>query len=146
MDFLRKYNQRAAGSEIPKSEIREIPSIFPYTIRLEEIPLLDESNEVLISGFTGVTTNSPNPGFFYSDYNTGYLTFNSSDAGTTVNPQYMGTGSLIDAMDVQPAIYDGDPTGITGSDVGSIFFNTSDNQWKGIKSDGFGGTTIVILG
>lgn len=40
------------------------------------------------------------PGTFYVDFSRGYLEFHSADAGKTVKASYTGTGSLVDAADI----------------------------------------------
>jgi len=96
-NFLTKYDKRATGHEIAKSESRVIPSLPPYTVTLEEVPL--ESSDVSILGFTE-SNSGLTGGEFIVDFATGILYFSAYDAGKSINPQYMGTGTIIFAEDI----------------------------------------------
>ena len=157
--FLTKYNKRLVGAELFKTETRTIPS-SPYTIKLEEIPLLDilHSKDVSIPGYTRVLI-SPDANQFYVNFNRGILTFNSGNTGVIVDISYWGMGTLADADDInliqtsintlesktQVAIFVSDPA-VTISDVGTIFYNSTENQFKGVINDGTGHPAIIILG
>jgi len=46
---------------------------------------------------------------------------------------------------MRPGIFADDPD-VTVDDIGSIFYNTTDNQFKGVKDDGVGNPIIILLG
>ena len=90
-------------------ETHVIPSVSPYTIRLNEVPMKDTPSTISLT-IGGVAANevsaSPASGEFWPDYstkadnddswNTGTILFNAADAGKTVVVSYIGTGSLVD--------------------------------------------------
>ncbi len=86
-----------------------IPSVSPYTIRLNEVPLKDTPSSIslTINGTAASEVSAaPASGEFWPDYstkadnddswNTGTILFNAADAGKTVAVSYIGTGTLVD--------------------------------------------------
>lgn len=96
-EFSIEYNRRTAGRLI-EDEFHVIPSSSPYVARLEEVP--DSRTPVQIVGYTETSGMPTLAGTFYVDYNIGYIYFHSGDAGKSVNPRYVGLGSLVDATDI----------------------------------------------
>ena len=84
------------------NEEHTIPNNSPYYIRLKEVPKEDSPSSVTVydvtagSNMTEVTGN-PGDNEFRVDYKyqTGYIQFNSADAGHTVRVSYKGIGSRI---------------------------------------------------
>ncbi len=90
-------------------ETHVIPSVSPYTIRLDEVPLKETPSSIslTIAGRAGAEVSAaPAAGEFWPDYstgadgddgwNTGTILFNAADAGKTVVVSYVGTGTLVD--------------------------------------------------
>lgn len=91
-------------------ETHVIPSVSPYTVRLNEVPLKETPSSIslTIAGSAGAEVSAaPAAGEFWPDYstgadgddgwNTGTILFNAADAGKTVVVSYVGTGTLVDA-------------------------------------------------
>lgn len=110
ISFTPKVNKRSPGSELAiTNEVHTVSLSFPCTIKLIEVPLKDTPTTVLISGFTEVRTLALAPGQFVVNYSTGYVTFDPSASGASVSASYKGTGSIVDAQDVndiQDAVVD----------------------------------------
>jgi hypothetical protein len=70
----------------------------PYTVKLVELPSTNFT--VTVPGYTQTASITPGPGYFYVDFNTGYITFNPNVAGFNVVVSYSGLGSVVDAQDV----------------------------------------------
>lgn len=96
MGFKTKVNRRDT-LQLITTEQYTIPATSPYKIKLNEIP--DKTAGVTISGFTEKTSLPAAAGEFYVDYVRGEITFFSANASQSVNPQYWGKGSRIDADD-----------------------------------------------
>ena len=90
-------------------ETHVIPSVSPYTIRLDEVPMKETPSSIslTIAGSAGAEVSAaPAAGEFWPDYstgadgddgwNTGTILFNAADAGKTVVISYVGTGTLVD--------------------------------------------------
>lgn len=90
-------------------ETHVIPSVSPYTVRLNEVPLKETPSSIslTIAGSAGAEVSAaPAAGEFWPDYstgadgddgwNTGTILFNAADAGKTVVVSYVGTGTLVD--------------------------------------------------
>ena len=90
-------------------ETHVIPSVSPYTIRLDEVPMKETPSSIslTIAGSAGAEVSAPPAaGEFWPDYstgadgddnwNTGTILFNAADAGKTVVVSYIGTGTLVD--------------------------------------------------
>lgn len=91
-----------------KGETQTIPSVSPFTIRLDEVPLKETPSSIslTIGGVAAEEVSSaPAPGQFWPDYstgadndenwNTGTILFNAADAGKTVVVTYKGTGCVV---------------------------------------------------
>lgn len=89
-------------------ETHVIPSVSPFTIRLDEVPLKETPSSIslTIGGVAAEEVSSaPAAGQFWPDYstgadgdddwNTGTILFNASDAGKTVVVTYKGTGCVV---------------------------------------------------
>ena len=96
-------------------ETHVIPSVSPYTIRLDEVPLKETPSSIslTIAGSAGAEVSAaPAAGEFWPDYstgadgdanwNTGTLLFNSADAGKEVVVSYQGTGRLVAIAAILP--------------------------------------------
>lgn len=86
-----------------------IPSVSPYTVRLDEVPMKETPSSIslTIAGSAGAEVSAaPAAGEFWPDYstgadgddgwNTGTILFNGADAGKTVVVSYVGTGTIVD--------------------------------------------------
>ncbi len=105
--YILKTNKRAVGSEIHITSeshtvgIVGISTVLVNTIKLVEVSRRDSpTSSILIPGYTEVTSSIPGVGQFYVDYINGYITFNSSANGLSVNVTYWGRGSEVDAVDI----------------------------------------------
>lgn len=99
--FTTKVNKRASGQELSIiDEAHTVPLVSPFQIKLVEVPLEVFPSTVSIPGFTETTNVTPSTGEFSVSYSTGFVTFNSSAAGTGVLVSYEGTGSVVDANDI----------------------------------------------
>lgn len=92
-----------------------IPSVSPYTVRLNEVPLKETPSSISLT-IGGVTANEvsapPSAGEFWPDYstkadnddswNTGTILFNAADAGKEVVVSYKGTGRLVAIAAILP--------------------------------------------
>lgn len=97
-------------------ETHTIPSVSPFTIRLNEVPLKNNPSSIAltIDGKPASEVSShPAAGEFWPDYstgadndetwNTGTILFNAADAGKTVVVSYKGTGNLVWARETSQA-------------------------------------------
>jgi len=101
--YTTKVNERLIGQPITnESHIVGIIGITTYSpgqIRLIEVPQ-GPAPAITIPGYTEITSGSPTNTEFIADYETGVVTFNVSQNGTSVLVSYTGTGSEIAAEDV----------------------------------------------
>lgn len=101
-----KINQRAVGFEslvLGETHIVGIMGIgivYSGKIKLTEVPLKESPSSISIPGYVETTTSSPSATEFFVDYTLGYITFNTTQDGNTVNVTYKGRGSEVDAVDV----------------------------------------------
>ena len=92
-----------------------IPSVSPYTVRLNEVPLKETPSSIslTIAGSAGAEVSAaPASGEFWPDYstkadnddswNTGTILFNAADAGKEVVVSYKGTGRLVTIAAILP--------------------------------------------
>ena len=95
-------------------EIHKIPTVSPYWIRLNEVPLKDAPSSITLTidgAVADEVASIPNAGEFWPDYsaapngdeewNTGTILFNPADAGKNVLVSYKGTGTLVDVNNVR---------------------------------------------
>lgn len=89
-------------------ETHTIPSVSPYIIRLNEVPLKNNPSSISLT-IGGIKANEvssqPAAGEFWPDYstnadndetwNTGTILFNVADAGKSVVVTYKGTGNMV---------------------------------------------------
>jgi hypothetical protein len=95
-------DRRRPGEEADLSELYVIPSVYPYVVRLNEVPL--RYINTITTGSITLREQSgglPLPGCFIVDYDRGSLTFNVAQAGYGITVAYKGTGSVIWAEDLQ---------------------------------------------
>ena len=92
-----------------------IPSVSPYTVRLNEVPLKETPSSISLT-IGGIAANEvsspPAAGEFWPDYstkadnddswNTGTILFNVGDAGKEVVVSYKGTGRLVAIAAILP--------------------------------------------
>lgn len=83
---------------VSKTEIKTIPSVYNYSIRLEEKPY--QTSGVTITGYTEVTVMPTSALNFYVDYEDSTVYFHSDNAEALVTISYMGMGSVVAAEDV----------------------------------------------
>lgn len=105
--YSPKVNERPVGSELLISlephvvGIIGVATVVSNTVKLIEVPLQSTpTSTVVIPGYTETTNPTPGVGLFYVDYVNGYVTFNSSANGNSVQVTYYGRGSEIDAVDI----------------------------------------------
>ena len=99
-EFEDEVDKRSSAQAIT-GEAHTIPSTAPFTVKLDEIP--DETREVDISGSVAYTEQDTTPqssGQYMVDYDTGVVTFHSSNAADAITAAYDGLGSRCDADDM----------------------------------------------
>lgn len=80
-----------------------IPSVSPYIVTLNDIPLGPITNSdgsvtpttLVIVGWTEITDGAPQAGQYIVNYTTGILTFNLMDSGRTIQASYTTAGDTI---------------------------------------------------
>lgn len=101
ISFTTKQNQRLPGQEVTiTGEMATVSLVAPYIIKLIEVPLQSSPSTVSIPGYLETTSSNPAPGRYFVNYFTGFITFNGSAAGAAVSVNYKGTGSIVDALDI----------------------------------------------
>lgn len=102
--YSQKTNERPLGQEL--SIVNEahtvgivgVATILANMVKLIEVP--SQNYAITIPGYSVTTNPTPGNGQFYVDYVNGYLTFNSSANGNSVQVTYYGRGSEVDAVDI----------------------------------------------
>jgi len=94
---IQKTNKRTTFALI-SPELKIIPSTYPYELFLEERPY--SVSGVSITGFSEILVMPTTGLTFYVDYESGKISFHSSDAGKLVSIYYYGIGSTVNANDV----------------------------------------------
>lgn len=142
-------------------ETHVIPSVSPYTIRLDEVPMKETPSSIslTIAGSAGAEVSAaPAAGEFWPDYstgadgddgwNTGTILFNAADAGKTVVVSYVGTGTLVDTRTVHgQAIFTESGAWVCPEGITQVFITMCGGGGGGggggyTKQNGFtGGTT-----
>ena len=104
--YSTKVNRRPIGNEVLITAethvigIVGVSTVMANTVKLIEVPRQDIVSSIVIPGYSETTNPSPGTGEFYVDYINGYLTFNASANGNTVQVTYYGKGSEVDAVDI----------------------------------------------
>jgi hypothetical protein len=125
-------------NQLYKTETRTIPgSADNYIIELIEVPDDGSVNQKpVINNFTETTTYPPNSGEYYVNYHTGYIAFNNTDTGTTIDINYYCKGSLVEAQDINylydkivelERLYTISPTPPSSTNIGYQWYNTNNN-------------------
>lgn len=92
-----KTNKRKTYSLI-SPELKDIPTSYPYVVRLEEKPY--ETSGVEVTNYTESSSMPTSSTEFYVDYEDSTIYFHSSQAGKLVSIYYFGTGSVVAANDM----------------------------------------------
>lgn len=102
--YTLKVNERLIASpilgEMHIVGIVGITTYAPGKVRLIEVPQQSISTPVSIPGYMEILSGSPSNSQFLVDYDTGAITFNTTQDGVTVSVSYAGLGSEIAAEDI----------------------------------------------
>jgi len=104
INYTTKTNARPLGQEI--SIVNEahtvgivgVATVLANMVKLIEVP--SQNYAVTVPGYSITTNPTPGNGQFYVDYVNGYLTFNPSANGNSVQVSYYGRGSEVDSVDI----------------------------------------------
>lgn len=104
INYTSKTNARPLGQELLISNeahtvgIVGVATVLANMVKLIEVP--SQNFAVTVPGYSITTNPTPGNGQFYVDYVNGYLTFNASANGNSVQVTYYGRGSEVDSVDI----------------------------------------------